>query len=59
MSEKVELKIGGDTVEGVAYKLLLDIARAEKDPKDRAWILDTYAECLLTVRHPNIRTKKD
>ena len=47
-----------DTPEEVAYKLLLAISDAEhKHPEqvqwsgaDRQWILDTYAECLETVR---------
>ncbi|MGF7053984.1 hypothetical protein GGC47_003172 [Bosea sp. OAE752] len=59
MSDKVEVKLGGDSPEEVAYKLLLDIAKNETGAKDRAWILNTYAECLLTVRHPNMRSKKD
>ena len=52
---------GSPSPEEVAYKLLYLVAWSEnKDldawgKADRKWILDTYAECLLTVRDPNVR----
>ena len=54
--------------EAIALKLLLEVAKAEgKDTytgpggdtlADRKWILDTYAECLLTVTQPHTRGAK-
>lgn len=53
------VKIGGETVEQVAYKLLLMVGEAEKKlysgggiqgQVDRKWILDTYHECLVAAR---------
>ena len=44
--------------EEVAFKLLYAVAWAENvdlegwAKTDRKWILDTYAECLLTVQNP-------
>jgi hypothetical protein len=52
---------GGPATEEVAYKLLYLVAWGEnKDLEawgkaDRKWLLDTYAECLLTVRDPAAR----
>jgi hypothetical protein len=44
--------------EQLAYRLMLDIARNERSAvKDRKWILDTFAECLLTIRNPADRAK--
>ncbi len=47
------------TAEGVALQLLVYTAHAEGktlsgagQKPDRKWILDTYAECLKTVRQP-------
>lgn len=46
--------IGENSPEQVAYKLMHDIlAREEHRPLTREIILDTYAECLRTVRVPN------
>jgi uncharacterized membrane protein YukC len=53
----IKIEIEGDSEEAVAFALLQMIARAEgrldalgdlRAP-DRAWLLDTYAECLLAV----------
>jgi hypothetical protein len=52
---------GSPSPEEVAYKLMYVVAWGEdKDldgwgKADRKWILDTYAECLLTVRNPAAR----
>lgn len=54
----------GTSPEAIAYLLLLGIARNERkgvrddgtiDGADKQWILDTYAECLLTVKAPHER----
>jgi len=56
--------IGENSPEQVAYKLMEKIADVENmilytpsngsrsTVADRKWILDTYAECLKTVRNP-------
>ncbi len=50
--------IGENSPEEVAYKLLQNIASQEKrtlvisTDAERKWLLDTYAECLITVRNP-------
>lgn len=54
------VKIGENTPEHVALRLMEIVARLEqrelwktsdsKNPADRAWVLNTYAECLLAVR---------
>ena len=57
MSDGMEIDIEGDSAEAVALALLRLVAKAEgkldKDGDlegvDRAWILDTYAECLQAV----------
>lgn len=57
MSNQTAVHIGENSPEQVAYKLLKDVARVEKklnssfaiDRAERAWILDTYAECLQAV----------
>jgi hypothetical protein len=55
---------GSPSPEEVAYKLLYLVAWGEnKDLEgwgkaDRKWLLDTYAECLLTVRNPAGRAAK-
>ncbi len=44
--------IGENSPEGVAYKLFIDIRNAESNStqtRDRAYILDTYAECLVAA----------
>ncbi|HTT97446.1 MAG TPA: hypothetical protein VMF58_05315 [Rhizomicrobium sp.] len=49
------------TPEQVAYLLLKHIAKAEgveleeTRKASRKWILDTYAECIITVRTPASR----
>jgi hypothetical protein len=58
--------IGENSPEQVAYRLTHDIASIEKrvlhhtsgghQAADRKWLLDTYAECLKTVRDPFSRT---
>lgn len=58
----------GHTPQYVALLLMREIAFAEKkelgtgpshaDRADRAWILDTYAECLRTVFSPHGRLAK-
>ncbi len=52
--------IGENSPEQIAYKPLVTIAANEKKSlhevtttADRKWILDTYAECLSTVRNPS------
>lgn len=47
-------QITGDSPQAVAYKLLEDIAAAEGKTLgnagvEKAWILDTYKECLNAV----------
>ena len=52
---------GSPSPEEVAYKLMYVVAWSENidldawGKADRKWILDTYAECLLTVRNPASR----
>ena len=61
MSDTPVVHIGENSPEQIAYRLMLDIVRvedkllekSEKNPgktADRKWILDTYAECIRTVR---------
>src|SRR5256885_1356555 len=46
------------TAEAFACRLLLDIASAERDAdKDRKWILDAFAECMLAITKPEARPK--
>jgi hypothetical protein len=64
MAETV-VHIGENSPEHVAYKLMERIAEAEgknlhrsssdQHKADKAWILDTYAECIRTVRAPTSR----
>jgi hypothetical protein len=60
MADTVNIQ-GGPAPEEVAYKLLYLVAWGEdKDLEgwgkaDRKWLLDTYAECLMTVRDPAAR----
>lgn len=64
MPDTSVVHIGENSPEQVAYKLLEAIAKVEmislsgsKDPApgwkkaDRKWILDTYKECLATVKN--------
>lgn len=68
MSDKAVVHIGENSPEQVAFNLMRVIAHSEglalahsmggtKLP-DRNWLLDTYAECLLTVRDPYRRVDK-
>lgn len=59
MADNAVVHIGENSPEEVAYKLMKDISNVERrplfntekvQPADRAWILDTYAECLEAVR---------
>jgi hypothetical protein len=51
----------GASPEEIAHKLLYAVAWGENidldgwAKADRKWILDTYAECLLTVKDPATR----
>lgn len=60
MADPVESH-GSPSPEEVAYKLMYVVAWSENidldawGKADRKWILDTYAECLLTVRNPASR----
>lgn len=63
MAENTTFDFGENSPESVAYKLMHDIARAEKkrmvsvmgtDPDvTREWIIKTYCQCLAAVRNPN------
>jgi hypothetical protein len=68
MADPSVVHIGENSPEQVAYRLLHDVARAEKKSfgggsiaatTDRKWILDTYAECLNAVRRPDRRMNQD
>jgi len=51
--------VGENSPEQVAYKLMeLVLGHEQNDRLTREMILDTYAECLRTVRVPN-RAKND
>ena len=66
MADQPVVHIGENSPEQIAYNLLKHIADiegktlhptkiGEKDIATRQWILDTYAECIATVRgfrHP-------
>lgn len=59
MADNNVVHIGENSPEQVAYKLMRDIARAEKKALDgappnssRDWILSTYKQCLKIVRNP-------
>lgn len=55
---------GGQSPEDIALKLLYVVSWGENidleawGKADRKWILDTYAECLLTVRDPAARLSR-
>jgi hypothetical protein len=51
------VKLGGESAEQVAYKLMMDVSQLENGFKDRKSLLDTYAECLRAVHHPAGRIK--
>jgi hypothetical protein len=46
----------GESQEHIAFRLFELIMGAEKLKKggelDRKWVLETYAQCLATVKHP-------
>jgi hypothetical protein len=57
MADNTTVHIGENSPEQVAYKLMHDVARAEKitlagmgTNSNRDWILDTYAKCIRVVR---------
>lgn len=61
MAETVNLSVGENTVEYVAYRLMKDVASAEGitihgmgKNANREWILRTYMQCLTAVRAPHI-----
>ena len=62
MADAPAVHIGENSPEQVAFKLMEKIAAVERvgfyahasgqdKPATRSWILDTYAECLQTVRN--------
>jgi hypothetical protein len=64
MADSVSIQ-GGKSAAEVAYALLLDIASTEEKHSghyftncDRAYILDTYAECLKAARGLRTRASK-
>ncbi len=69
MSGVAVVHIGENSPEQVAYKLMQDIAKVESrrldasvedngtQVADRKWILDVFAECILTVRDPMSRLR--
>lgn len=65
MADAPEVHIGENSPEEVAYKLLVCIAKYEKKTMygpfiasaDRTWLLDTYAECLETVKGHRLNSK--
>ena len=57
MAEQTVVHIGENSPEQVAYVLMTIVANVEdkelyksETSADRAWILDTYAECLQAVK---------
>jgi hypothetical protein len=59
MTENAVVHIGENSPEQVAYKLMRDIAIAEKIylsgtslNSNRDWIIRTYCQCLQAVRNP-------
>ena len=64
MADAPVVHIGENSPEHVAYRLFCRVGVAEqktsssgflKGDADRKWFLDTYAECLATVRDPFAR----
>ena len=67
MADETVVHIGENSPERIAYKLFQHIADAEnmalvakpisadRHVANRKWILDTFAECLTTVRLPHTR----
>jgi hypothetical protein len=58
MAVDTVVHIGENSPEQVAFKLFHEVASAEagRAQIDRKWILDTYAECLMAVTRPDVRT---
>ena len=59
MADNTAVHIGENSPEHVAYKLMRDIAHAEKVVlagaginSNREWILRTYMQCLMAVKTP-------
>jgi hypothetical protein len=58
MSDNVVVRIGENSPEYAAFRLMLEIKDAEKPQSEkqkgelRKWLLDTYAECLNVVKQP-------
>jgi hypothetical protein len=64
MDDKAAVHPRDNSPEQVAYKLMLLVGLAEKKmvdsphtTADRAWILETYSECLFAVQNPHLRSK--
>jgi hypothetical protein len=63
MADGTVVHIGENSPEEIAYKLLQHIASQERktlivsSEAERKWLLDTYAECLMTVRNPSGRLR--
>jgi hypothetical protein len=66
MADETVVHIGENSPEQIAHRLLMAVAFAEgkkifqgpsspTDPANRKWILDTFAECMNAVRHPDYR----
>lgn len=63
----IRIEIDGDSEEAVAFALLQLVARAEGKADfsgdirgvDRAWLLDTYSECLATAQGSRFLTLGD
>jgi hypothetical protein len=66
MAEPTVVHLGENSPEHVAYQLMRTLAlvedklfnSSEANPQkvaSRKWILDTYAECLMTVKSPHAR----
>jgi hypothetical protein len=64
MTDAAVVHMGENSPEHIAYQLFRHVAFAEKKAVgggavqsnvDRKYILDTYAECLNTVRNPHNR----
>jgi hypothetical protein len=63
MTDQPAIRIGDNSPEYVAYRLFEEVVKHEvpkmsADKLNRKWILDAYAECLMTVRLPANRLKK-
>lgn len=56
MADAPVVQIGENSPEYVAWRLFAFINGSEQK-RDRAGVLDLYAECLLTVQNPGSRQK--